>query len=57
MWLAMIRALVGDDLFQQRDVGALGHGKVSVSSHAERDDAFVVLVALNALSPKLLQDV
>src|SRR5580658_191904 len=49
-------ALVGHDLFQQSDVGALGHREIAVSPHAETYDALVILVAQNAFGPELLQD-
>ena len=51
-------ALVGHDLLQQGDVGALlgpGHRHVAIAAHADGDDALVVLVALDAFFPELAQ--
>ena len=49
------RSLIGYDLLQQRDVVVLGHRHVSVAAHAERDDALIILVALDALFPECIE--
>ena len=52
-------SLVGDDFLQQflirLKAARVWHGKVAVPAHANGDEAFVVLVSLNAFGPKLLE--
>jgi ABC-type branched-subunit amino acid transport system ATPase component len=40
--------LIGNDALEQVDRGALRHRFVAVAAHAERDDAFVSVHALDA---------
>ncbi len=45
-------ALGGDDFFEERNVGALGHWGIDFSAHRDGDDVFVGLVPLDAVLPE-----
>jgi len=49
------RALIGDDFFEEGDIGVFRHGLVAVAAHGEGDDAFEVAVAADAVGPELAQ--
>ena len=55
MWLAMMARWSATIFSSSAMLALLRHGQVAVAAHAERDDAFVVLVALDAFGPELVQ--